>query len=170
MGERMKSYKGLIILFNLAAVLVFFHFSVMEKENLLKHGRLVLLELAPVDPRSLIQGDYMRLRYKIGEDEDPNTDEISKNGYCVVQLQSTGVAHAVRFQDHKTPLHANEYLIKYTKNGWRIQIGAESFFFQEGQADAYGKARYGGIKIDKDGNSVLTGLYDKQLKEISVNK
>jgi uncharacterized membrane-anchored protein len=84
----------------------------------------------------------------------------------VVQLQANDVAHALRFQKDKTPLHANEYLIKYTTNGWRVQIGAESFFFQEGQADKYAQACYGGIKIDEDGNSVLTGLYDKQMKEI----
>ena len=28
----------------------------------------MLLELAPVDPRSLIQGDYMRLDYAIARD------------------------------------------------------------------------------------------------------
>ncbi|MFX7329222.1 GDYXXLXY domain-containing protein, partial [Acinetobacter baumannii] len=34
-----------------------------QKEMLLKEGQLVLLPLAPVDPRSLMQGDYMALRY-----------------------------------------------------------------------------------------------------------
>ena len=38
---------------------------VVQKERLLASGTPMLLELAPVDPRSLIQGDYMRLDYAV---------------------------------------------------------------------------------------------------------
>ena len=161
----MKKYKWIIIVLNLVLLLVFFNNSVMKKERILKEGKLILLELAPVDPRSLMQGDYMTLRYKISE--GINAKSISKRGYCVVQLQSNGkIADKVRLERDKTPLNENEYLIKYTAGKWSINIGAESFFFQEGQAGKYDKAKYGGIKTAQDGNSLLIGLYDKQLKKI----
>src|SRR5690554_4287550 len=34
-------------------------------ERTLRDGQLVLLELAPADPRSLMQGDYMALRFAV---------------------------------------------------------------------------------------------------------
>ena len=61
----MKKYKWIIILLNLVLLLIYFNYSVVKKEELLKNAQFVLFELAPVDPRSLIQGDYMTLRYKI---------------------------------------------------------------------------------------------------------
>jgi uncharacterized membrane-anchored protein len=84
-----------------------------------------------------------------------------KRGYCVLQLDSTRVATLKRLQEEQTPLNANEYLVKYTLNKWNLNIGAESFFFQEGQAEKYEKAKYGGLKVDGQGNSVLEGLYDE---------
>ncbi|PHS66924.1 MAG: hypothetical protein COB12_05660 [Flavobacterium sp.] len=59
-----------------------------------------------------------------------------------------------------------ELLIKYTSDNWNLDIGAESYFFQEGEGEKYEEAKYGGLKIDKEGNSVLIGLYDVNLKQI----
>lgn len=161
----MKKYKWAIILLNLIILLGYLSFSVIEKEALLKNGQLVLLELAPVDPRSLMQGDYMSLRYSLSEDINPQN--MNKRGYCIVGIDANGVAKRIRFQEGTTPLNKGEYLIKYnSSDSWNINIGAESFFFQEGQAKKYENAKYGAIKIDSGGNSLLIGLYDKQLKII----
>ncbi|MDV7699374.1 GDYXXLXY domain-containing protein [Chryseobacterium soli] len=161
----MKKYKWIIILLNLVILLVYFNYSVAKKEELLKSGQLVLLQLAPIDPRSLMQGDYMNLRYSISE--NIYSKYLPKRGYCVVRLDDKGIAERIRFQQEKTPLNKGEYVIKYTApNEWNINIGAESFFFQEGQAKKYEKAKYGGVKIDENGNSLLIGLYDEQLNNI----
>ncbi len=69
---------------------------------MLTDGQLILLELAPVDPRSLMQGDYMRLNYDISN--NINTDSISKRGFCVVKLKENGVAEKVRIQEKRTQL------------------------------------------------------------------
>ncbi|QQQ30342.1 GDYXXLXY domain-containing protein [Chryseobacterium indoltheticum] len=161
----MKKYKWLIIVLNLMILLVYFNFSVVKKENLLKDGKLILLSLAPVDPRSLMQGDYMTLRYSISE--NLNVNSLPKRGYCVVNLNPQGIAEKVRFQKNTTPLNKGEYLIEYNSpDQWNVNIGAESFFFQEGQAEKYEKAKYGAIKVDTKGNSLLVGLYDENLKNI----
>ena len=165
----MKKYKWIIILANLVILLIIFNQSILKKEDLLANGKLILLELAPIDPRSLIQGDYMRLRYEITNGIQ-NKDNITKRGYCVVTLNPNGVAKRVRFQVDKTIANEGEYLIKYTASkrwsSWDVSIGVESFFFQEGEATKYEKAKYGAIKTDKDGNSVLFGLYDDNLEQI----
>ena len=161
----MKKYKWIIILVNLIILLVLFNNSILQKEELLSDGQLVLLELAPVDPRSLMQGDYMRLGYAISD--NINSDSISKRGFCVVTLEENGIARKVRIQENKTPINDNEFLIEYTSRKWGgINIGAESYFFQEGEADKYENAKYGGIKVDDQGNSLLIGLYDKNRKKI----
>jgi len=50
---------------------------IIEKELILKNGESILLKLVPVDPRSLMQGDYMILRYEIAdilkEKKEPST-------------------------------------------------------------------------------------------------
>ncbi|MDC6362126.1 MULTISPECIES: GDYXXLXY domain-containing protein [Flavobacteriaceae] len=161
----MKKYSTIIILVNLVAFFAFFNHSIIKKEELLEQGELILLELAPVDPRSLMQGDYMRLRYTLSE--DINSDSIPKRGFCVVGLDANGVAQKKRFQKERTPLGENEYLIEYTsQNRWDINIGAESYFFQEGEAEKYETAEYGAVKVDRKGNSILVGLYDADLKKI----
>jgi len=163
----MKKYKWIIILINLFVLLVFFNISIVQKEKLLIDGQLVLLELVPVDPRSLMQGDFMRLNYDISN--NINADSISKRGFCVVKLNKNGIAKKVRIQEKRTPLNKNELLIEYTykeRNG--INIGAESYFYQEGVAEKYQKAKYGGVKVDNKGNSLLVGLYDEKRIKIPL--
>jgi uncharacterized membrane-anchored protein len=161
----MKRLRGIIIIANLLILLGLFNNSVFDKEVLLSDGQLVLLELAPVDPRSLMQGDYMNLRYVISE--NINRDSIPKRGFCIVKLEDDGVAKKVRLQENLTPVNNDEYSIAYTSVKWRgINIGAESFFFQEGTGKKYEEAKYGGLKIDNKGNSLLVGLYDENRKLI----
>jgi uncharacterized membrane-anchored protein len=160
----MKIYKWWLIGANLLILLVFFNLSVVKKEKLLSEGKLVLLELAPVDPRSLMQGDYMQLRYAISD--NLFNLKIPKRGFCVVKLDSIGVGKKIRFQRTKKPLNKHELLIEYTYSNWNMNIGAESYFFEEGQAKKYEKAKYGGIKIDQNGNSLLIGLFDQKLRLI----
>ena len=38
---------------------------VVHKERVLRDGATVLLRLAPRDPRSLMQGDFMQLNYRL---------------------------------------------------------------------------------------------------------
>lgn len=160
----MKRYSRQIILLNLLLVLAYFLGTVRSKEDLLKTGSLVLLELAPVDPRSLMQGDYMRLDYRIAQDR--HVDSLAPRGFCVVRLGADGVAESVRMQEGREPLGSDEYLIPYTKDRSSVRLGATSFFFQEGKADLYAGAKYGALRIDRKGNTLLTGLYDEGLREI----
>lgn len=165
----MKKYKWAVIFLNLVLILLFFNLSLAKKEKILSGGELILLELAPVDPRSLMQGDYMQLNYSISQMQifDYINENYARRGYCVVRVDENGVASGIRLQAEKTPLAPGEKLIEYTAGSWgRISIGAESFFFQEGQGEKFAKARYGGIKVDRAGNSVLIGLYDENRKQI----
>ena len=57
--------RNVLVFLGLALALGVPNYAIIQKERLLASGTPVLEELAPVDPRSLIQGDYMRLDYAI---------------------------------------------------------------------------------------------------------
>ncbi len=179
------NYKKYIIIANLIGVLVYFGILVFDKETILKEGKLVLLELAPVDPRSLMQGDYMQLSYKIVQSSymndivsnndtirvnsvlDPDSEgSLPKRGALVIKLDENGVGKGVRVFTKMESLNKGELLVRYFKPDWRLNIGAEAYFFQEGEGEKFGKAKYGGLRVDKEGNSILIGLYDKNRKLI----
>jgi uncharacterized membrane-anchored protein len=136
---------------------------VIDKERLLAAGTPVLLELAPVDPRSLIQGDYMRLDYAMARELARTQAGWPRTGRIVVALDSNGVARFVRRHDPATPIAAGEQLVLYRRRGGRFRIGTDAFHFQEGHARRYQSARYGELRVARSGASVLVGLRDSAL-------
>ncbi len=135
-------------------VLVVVNLLIVKKEDTLANGRTMLLRLAPVDPRSLMQGDYMVLRYAIAR--EVQRKELQGKGHIVVSLDENEVANFVRVHEGDS-LHVDEHLLFYRNRGG-LRLGAESFMFQEGDADLYSNARYGELKVDESGASVLIGL------------
>lgn len=135
------------------------NFAIVQKERLLASGTPLLIELAPVDPRSLIQGDYMRLDYAI-ERELGSQPDSPRDGKIVVKLDDRGVAQFARLHERGTSVGPNEHLVLYRKRGNRMRIGTDAFFFQEGHASRYAGARYGELRVDRSGGSVLVGLRD----------
>lgn len=158
--------KWILIFTNLTLIVVLFINAVVQKEATLKNGKLLLLELAPVDPRSLIQGDYMALDYAISRALD-NEHNIRDKGFIIVTADSTGVAGKIRVQADIQPLNGAEWAIPYKKNsGMMATIGAQSYFFEEGKARKFEAARYGGVIVDRKGNLILEGMYDENRQKI----
>lgn len=133
---------------------------IVQKERLLAEGAPVLLELAPVDPRSLIQGDYMRLDYAITRRIADSQQRWPRSGQIVVALDENGVARFVRRHDGHTRLGPRERLLTYRRREGRVRIGTDAFHFQEGRASHYQRARYGEVRVAPSGTSVLVGLRD----------
>lgn len=142
----------------LALVLLIVNCQIARKELLIRNGRTVLLPLAPVDPRSLMQGDYMILNYKVTNDlwRARATDD----GRMVLCVDERGVGAFVRLHDGHA-LRANEQLLRYRIRRHRARVGAEAFFFQEGHAKHYEGAAFGELRVSPAGESVLVGLRDR---------
>ena len=146
---------------------------IAHKERVLKSGRTMFLRLGPRDPRSLIQGDYMVLRYDIPRKLTAEVKEKGPaDGHLVVALDSKDVARIVRIHGGE-PLAENEHLLRYRLRGRSrlgrrggIRLGAESFFFQEGHAKHYNRARCGELKVAPSGESVLVGLRGDKLARL----
>lgn len=138
-----------------ALVLTVIAYSAYQKEQLLANGRVVLFELAPVDPRSLMQGDYMALRFALQLAAGAHGAE--KDGTLIAVLDENSVARFSRL-DNGEPLAPNEIRIFYRVRNREIKLGTNAFFFQEGDAALYQDAKYGEVRIDANGQILLTGL------------
>ena len=57
-----------LIVLGALIVLASLNVSILGKERLKRDGQVTYLELAPRDPRSLMQGDYMALRFRLAQD------------------------------------------------------------------------------------------------------
>lgn len=159
----MKKWQAILIASGAVLVFGMANLTILQKQEIVEDGRQVLLRLAPVDPRSLIQGDYMRLRYH-GEvfPERDNHQELPWRGTVILVLDEFGVARFARIDDG-APLAPDEIRLAY-RSGRRfgsLRYGAESFFFQEGHASLYADADFGVLRVDRDGASVLVGLAGK---------
>lgn len=160
--------RRILVLIIAVLILGTINVAIYQQEQLLASGTALLLELAPVDPRALIQGDYMALRYKIAEEASRQVNKTRvTDGHLVVLRDKNQVAHFKEIYDGKTPLQVREYLLRFRKRGNEIRLGAESFFFQEGQAQYYGQARYGELRVTPTGESLLVGLRDKAFKPLN---
>lgn len=168
----MSKLKLFIISANMLLVLLFFGFNIVKNEKVLSEGETVLLALRPVDPRSLMQGDYMRLRYSIGDSVITHNDTTYK--YCVVRLDENKVASFVQLTNTKDNLQEKEILLRYNegKSSWEryIYFGSDSYFFQEGTGHKYEEAMYGMLKVVTKGEMIgtcsLVGLCDVNKKLI----
>lgn len=159
----------------LVVALVLVNMSIYDKEQHLVHGQVVYLELAPVDPRSLMQGDYMALRFQlqqkvrqalpksVPDESRPWRQAVTaSDGLAVVKLDDRGVATFEALYDGQ-PLAENELLLQYRVRHGRIKFATNAFYFQEGHAGLYQNARYGRFRVDEQGELLLVGLNDEAL-------
>ncbi|HVY06490.1 MAG TPA: GDYXXLXY domain-containing protein [Burkholderiales bacterium] len=150
-------------------ILVLVDFSIYSRERLLTEGSVVFLELAPVDPRSLMQGDYMALRFQVENAlrASARESELKRDGLVVVALDERRVGSYARV-DLGTPANSNEMKIRFRLRNDRVKFATNAYFFQEGTAQLYSKARYGEFRVDGNGDALLTALRDEKLAPLGV--
>lgn len=149
-------------------------FAIAGKERVLARGDVVFLKLAPVDPRSLMQGDYMALHFAVGDaigraerQGEGDTRHGAAADIAVVRTDARGEATFVRL-DRGEPLAAGERRLRFQRrdDGWRgerVQVSTDAYFFQEGHAARFERARYGEFRVASDGQALLVGLRDEAL-------
>lgn len=168
--------RNIIALISLLVVLGIVNWSIAGKEKHLAEGRIVYLDLAPVDPRSLMQGDYMALRFRIATEvyrDLPKTKEHKRwrhnvaatDGYVVVSLDERHIASFKYIYKDQT-LSKNEILMRYRIRNGAVKFATNAFFFQEGTGKYYRLARYGQFRVDDSGELLLVAMYDKGLNKM----
>jgi uncharacterized membrane-anchored protein len=139
-----------------ALVLAAVNWSIVAKERIKTRGQRILLELAPVDPRSLMQGDYMALRFSLARGIDSRS-----SGSVGLIVDSNDVATLAPDPGPQAPR------IRYRIRNGEVWLGTNAYFFEEGSAARYEKARYGEFRLDREtGEAVLTGMVDAEFKPL----
>lgn len=170
MAASVRRFRWVVLLTTLA-VLVVVNSAIWQKERHIAQGEVVYLELAPVDPRSLIQGDYMALNFALANRlqselyQRGETPSASMNGDVVVRVDSARVAYFQRIDDG-TPLEADERRLQFRLRHGQVRFATNAFFFQEGHAERYEAAHYGEFRVNKEGELLLTALYDDTFQRL----
>lgn len=162
-----KWSKGIIAV-GLLLVLVAFAHAVWEKEQLLKTGEQAFIRLAPVDPRSLMQGDYMILNYDIPS-ELASIARQQEQGLFVYRHNDQREVTLLRVAGDNETLQQGEKYMQFRYRDRGIQLGANSFFFQEGKAEHFEQAKFGEVRIAEDGNVILVGLRDEKYQLLGMS-
>ena len=186
MSNKMKK---ILIVVNIVLLFVITGFSAQKEESYKKLDSYFYLELRPVDPRSLLQGDYMTLNYDIldqttefiyqnrsydyyEEERKEETKEQrekrelaeAKKAYIAIRLDGNKVAKFVKLTKEKTD-EKDLLFVAYKSDGYNVDINANSYLFQEGTGDKYENARYAKVVL-VDNKLRLIDLRDKDFKEI----
>ena len=158
----MKRARWMIALAGLVVVLALANWHIVQKRAVIADGQVLLLELRPADPRSLLQGDYMALA--LADAAMPSAtviEELPYRGTVILALDESRVGRYARLDDG-SPLQGGELRVQYRRHedwgGHRLDYGAQSFFFESGDAERYERARYAMLRVADDGSTVMTDL------------
>lgn len=148
--------------------------AIIGHERTLRDGQLVYLELAPVDPRSLMQGDYMALEFALNREVEAQMtlqkmQDEAQSSYARLAVDGAGRASFSGLAD-STDSVQGQVSMRVRQQGSRFSLGPNAFFFQEGTAALYEQARWGGFRVAEDGTSLLVSLHDENLETLGFSR
>jgi len=160
---------AVLVLVTVGLSLAVVNVGIARKEAVIAEGRTVLVELAPVDPRSLMQGDYMRLNFRLpAVPVEPGPGDLPP--HVVMQLDERGVATPLRIElagEEAPVLSPSDVRIALVPKDGRWVLVTDAWFFKEGHAERFATAKYGEFRVTADGEALLVGLRDARLSPIS---
>jgi uncharacterized membrane-anchored protein len=155
----------------LGVVLLLINVGIYRKEHHLASGQTVCLRLAPVDPRSLMQGDYMALDFALARkienalkrDDNRSAKPLpNRSGTVILRLEANCTTSFVSL-DTGRPLRAGEIRMAYRVRNHRVSFSTDAFFFKEGTGNLYANARYGVFKLNDRHQPLLYALKNADL-------
>jgi uncharacterized membrane-anchored protein len=136
------------------------NYAIVAKERIVRSGLTIYLELLPVDPRSLMQGDYMALRFRLADEIESAraAGSLAVDRFDAPIKVERGIASFDR---------AGAYRIRYRIRNGTVWLGTNAYFFEEGSAERHAGARFGEFKLDPDsGDAVLVALRGAELRAL----
>lgn len=130
--------------------------AIWQKETLIRTGRPVFIALAPVDPRSSMQGDYMALDFQLPA-LDRNDLQTLRRAKVIAKIDDRGVAEMQDLAGQRT-LAQDEIVIELVQTGSGLRPAANGWYFKEGEALRWSRAKYGEFRIDGQGRALLVNL------------
>lgn len=166
-----RFWRGFLLI-ALLGILLGYNYSIIKKEQLLDTGEPLLVALGPVDPRSLMQGDYMILdfsmQWQVFQELRKQSGEqriAPHKGIMVVALKNDEHVFSRIYSGEK--LAEGERLLEYKVENNRLKIAGGTFFFEEGLGRLYEGARYARLVADENGKALVSGLMDWQKRPLN---
>ena len=141
--------------------------SIWQKEDLVANGRPVFVPLEPVDPRSLMQGDYMRLAFRMPPEVLADLGGLldRQRPRVVARRDERDIVAVLRL--HKgEPLAPGELTIELTPAHGDWVLVSDAWSFAEGEGGRWAAARYGEFRVDPKGRALLVGLRGAKLEKL----
>ncbi|MCG6038941.1 GDYXXLXY domain-containing protein [Acinetobacter baumannii] len=174
----MKKYFSLILA--LTTILIFVGL-VAKNEWHLHHSKSIFIELRPVDPRSILQGDYMALAYELnlqslkalaGSESEALDQVIFNHSSVPAKVILDSQNRVVRtILDNNNSFVGQSLILKNPEN--RLQAlypASRSFLFAEGLAQCYQKAKYAEFKVNTKGEAILFDLRGEGLQPLNCKQ
>ncbi|WP_192455646.1 GDYXXLXY domain-containing protein [Acinetobacter oleivorans] len=174
----MKKYFSLILA--LVTLLIFVGL-VAKNEWHLHHSKSIFIELRPVDPRSILQGDYMALAYELnlqslkalaGSESEALDQVIFNHSSVQAKVILDSQNRVVRtILDNNNSFAGQSLILKNPEN--RLQAlypASRSFLFAEGLAQCYQKAKYAEFKVNTKGEAILFDLRGEGLQPLNCKQ
>lgn len=152
---------------------------VAVKQSTLITGKPVLLETAPIDPRSLFRGDYVRLSYTISRLEysavEGDEDFKRRDKVYVVLRQGEKFWEPVSIHRNRPAPGPDAVIIRgevqypgfwrdgENRDGINVRYGIENYFVPEGEGMALERPAEGDkvtilVAVDEDGASAIKAV------------
>ena len=130
------------------------------KQSIIASGTEIVLQGTPVDPRSLLQGDYAILDYEIAVVPDEYKEVFASGDRILVWLEKAdGVWEATRYASAESVglATSDDLFLRGTMqaNG-RIDFGIGTYFVPEGTGRAVETAADLKVRVSIDGNGNAT--------------
>lgn len=149
---------------SLLVTLLLANIGIWQKETLIGNGRQVFIALAPVDPRSLIQGDYMALNFQLtGLQEADLWGRQRVKAVARLDRRSIAVIHGLAAN---RPLQPDEIYFELRPTQSGLRPATDAWYFKEGEADRWAKASYGEFRVDQQGQALLVDLRGPNLEKL----
>ncbi|MEO1543440.1 MAG: GDYXXLXY domain-containing protein, partial [Pseudomonadota bacterium] len=163
-----SAYTGLLVVASVAMAGAVNAAVIWDKEQILANGRQVFVALAPADPRSIIQGDYMNLRFELPRTprQSRRTTSAPKLKWAVATLDSRQVATIDKLVAEVEGIKSGQIILNLKTRKGRPVLGTDAYFFKEGTAKKFQDARFGEFRVDASGEAILVGLADEDLKPL----
>lgn len=156
------------IVAGLVAVLALANVDIVQKEAIIRDGTRFVVALLPVDPRSLMQGDYMTLNFASRGADDGDVFSDQAHQYVELAPDAQGVFHFTRtLPQMGPPARPDNVVVRYRRQmSGTVLFVTDAYFFPEGKGEHFALARYGEFRVNEKGVALLVGLLDEKLNRL----
>ena len=140
-----------------AGQLIFLLAFIGWKEVDLRTGTEVVLQTVPVDPRSLLQGDYAILDYEIATVPD-YLRELNSGEHVYVALEEQGgVWLGAQYSDFRDSVEGELYIRGRVDRPGHLDFGIGTYFVPEGTGHIIERAQDVKVvvNVDSDGSAII---------------